>query len=248
MRVLVGCECSGIIRDAFKALGHDAWSCDLKPTETPGQHLQCDILSILDDGWDMGIFHPDCTYLGNSGIHWNCRTRGRARKTRWAIEFAEELWRAPIDKIALENPMGILPTFSDLMKYSQVIQPYEFGHDASKATCLWLKNLPLLEGTKYVEPRMVDGKPRWGNQTDSGQNKLGPSPTRAADRARTYAGIAEAMATQWSKAVSAKSCGTLFDWKPNDQEETRGTPANSTRSLQPCTASDIRQGSETGVG
>jgi hypothetical protein len=144
--------------------------------------------------------------------------------------------------------MGILPTMSELMKFSQVIQPYEFGHDASKATCLWLKNLPLLEGTKYVEPRLVDGKPRWANQTDSGQNKLGPSPTRSADRARTYAGIAEAMAAQWSKAVSAKSSGTLFEWKPNDQEETSGPTANSTGSLQSCSASDIREGSEAGVG
>jgi hypothetical protein len=200
MRVLIGCESSGIVREAFRRRGHDAWSCDIKPTEIPGQHLECDLLSVLGDGWDLMVCHPDCTYLSNSGIHWNCRTPGRAKKTREAIEFAETLWAASIDRIALENPMGVLPTFSELMKCSQVIQPYEFGDDASKATCLWLKNLPPLKATRYVEPRMVNGKPRWANQTDSGQNKLGPSPTRKTDRSRTYQGIADAMAQQWSEA------------------------------------------------
>lgn len=132
MRVLVGCECSGIIRDAFIARGHDAWSCDMKPTERPGSHIQGDLLDSLDDGWDLLICHPDCTYLSVSGLHWNSRTRGRHKKTRMAIEFAEILWSASIEMIALENPVGCLSTHSDLMSPTQIIQPYEYGDDAEK--------------------------------------------------------------------------------------------------------------------
>lgn len=198
MRILIGCEKSGVIRRAFRDIGHDAFSCDLEPSEDDSPfHIQGDLSHRLNDGWDMLIAHPECTFLCSSGLHWNCRTPGRADKTREAIEFAELLWRAPIEKIAIENPIGCLPTFSELMEYTQIIQPYEFGHDASKATCLWLKNLPPLVGTQYVEPRIVNGKKRWANQTDSGQNKLTPSATRSAARARTYEGIADAMAVQW---------------------------------------------------
>ena len=114
-----------------------------------------------------------------------------------AIFFAEMLWNAPIAKKCIENPIGCLPTFSSLMKPTQIIQPYNFGEDASKATCLWLEGLPPLQDTKFIEPRYVDGKPRWSNQTDSGQNKLAPSARRSADRAKTYQGIADAMAEQW---------------------------------------------------
>ena len=117
-----------------------------------------------------------------------------------AIAFAESLWNAPVSRICIENPIGALSTKSNLGRFSQWIQPYEFGHDASKKTCLWLKNLPPLQKTgPFIAPRIVNGKPRWANQTDSGQNKLGPSEQRSADRARTYSGIALAMASQWGK-------------------------------------------------
>lgn len=202
MKILIGCEVSGVVRDAFRRMGHDAWSCDLLPAEGEYKHyhFESDVLAIMQKwSWDMAIFHPPCTYLSSSGLHWNGRTRGRAEETKKAIEFAERLWECNIPKIALENPKGCLPTFSKLMKSSQTIQPYEFGEDASKATCLWLKNLPLLTGTKYVAPRIVNGKERWANQTDSGQNRLTPSESRAAERAVTYQGIAEAFASQWGR-------------------------------------------------
>jgi ribosomal protein L40E len=158
-------------------------------------------------------------------MHWTTRGLRDPKLTSDAIEFAETLWNCGIEKICLENPVGVLSTRSNLGKPSQIIQPYEFGEDASKKTCLWLKNLPILESTEYFEPRMVckacgghngyaaasrDGcrhcgaeaaflRPRWSNQTDSGQNKLGPSANRAAARAQTYRGIARAMAEQWSE-------------------------------------------------
>lgn len=204
MRVLIACEFSGIVRDAFVRMGHDAMSCDLISTEQPGRHYQGRVEDIIGDGWDMMIAHPPCTYLCSSGLHWNGRTSGRARKTWEAIRFVELLWSADIPRIAIENPKGCLSTFSELMKPTQIIQPYEFGEDASKETCLWLKGLPRLNITKRVPGRLVEwpvgsGKmvERWANQTDSNQNKLGPSDTRAKDRAKTYEGIASAMAEQW---------------------------------------------------
>jgi hypothetical protein len=141
------------------------------------------------------IAHPPCTYLCSSGLHWNKRRPERAVETEKALVFVRELLAAPIQRIALENPIGCIST--RIHKYTQIIQPYEYGHDASKSTCLWLKQLPQLQPTKYVQPRIVNGKKRWANQTDSGQNKLGPSETRWAERSRTYEGIAEAMAEQW---------------------------------------------------
>lgn len=198
MRVLVGCESSGRIRDAFRAKGHDAVSCDLLPTESPGPHLQCDVRDVLSDGWDLFICHPPCTYLSSSGLHWNYRVDGRWEKTEEAVQFAIDLWSAPIEHICMENPIGHLS--SRIGDPTQIIQPYQFGHDASKATCLWLKNLPPLriERDKYVSPRLVDGRPRWSNQTDSGQNRLGPSDDRWKKRSETYLGVALAMAEQWS--------------------------------------------------
>lgn len=196
MKVLVACEFSGIVRDAFARLGHDAMSCDLEPTERPGKHYQGDVRDVIGGGgWDLMIAHPPCTYLCSSGLHWNKRVPGRAELTEDALEFVRFLLDAPIEMICLENPIGCIST--RIRKPSQTIQPYQFGHDASKATCLWLKNLPLLRPTQLVEPRIVNGKSRWGNQTDSGQNKLAPSADRWKLRSATYEGIAEAMAQQW---------------------------------------------------
>ena len=195
MRVLVACEYSGRVRDAFTAMGHYAMSCDLLPTDALGNHYQGDVRDIIENGWDLMIAHPPCTYLCSSGLHWNKRVPGRAQQTEEALDFVRMLLDAPIKKIALENPIGCIS--SRIRKPDQTIQPYHFGHDASKATCLWLKNLTPLRPTLMVEPRMIDGKPRWGNQTDSGQNKLPPSDDRWKVRSETYEGIAKAMAEQW---------------------------------------------------
>jgi hypothetical protein len=195
MRVLVACEFSGVVRGAFRARGHEAYSCDLEPSDSP-YHIEEDVLDILDDAWDLMIAHPPCTYLCSSGLHWNKRIEGREEKTAEALEFVWELMGAPIPHIAIENPVGRIGTA--IRKADQYIQPYEFGHDASKTTGLWLKNLPKLTGTEYVEPsRIIDGKPRWANQTPAGQDKTGPSPDRWKLRAETYSGIAVAMADQW---------------------------------------------------
>jgi hypothetical protein len=212
MRVLVACEYSGIVRDAFRARGHDAWSCDLLPTEKPiwtydqqtgtkthhperGYHYEGDVLDLLHDGWDLMIAHPPCTYLTSSGLHWNKRRPERAAQTEDALQFVLMLANAPIPRIAIENPVGCLST--RWRKPDQTIQPHQFGHDASKSTCLWLTNLPKLVATKAVAPRMVDGKPRWSNQTDSGQNRVPPGPDQWKIRSTTYQGIADAMAEQW---------------------------------------------------
>jgi len=195
MKVLIACEYSGRVRDAFIARGHDAVSCDLLPTDTPGPHYIGNVQDILADHWDMMIAHPPCTYLCSSGLHWNTRRPGRAQMTEDALDFVRMLMDAPIPRIAIENPTGCIST--RIRKPDQMIHPYQYGHDASKKTCLWLKNLPLLRPTEYVEPRIVDGKNRWANQTDSGQNRLTPSPDRWKIRSETYKGIARAMASQW---------------------------------------------------
>lgn len=195
MRVLVACEFSGVVRDAFLAHGHDAWSCDLLPTATPGPHRQCDVLTVLDEGWDLMIAHPSCQYLCSSGLHHSIDNPARQIETARALRFVQTLMTAPIPRIAIENPVGRIGTA--IRRADQYIHPYQFGHDASKRTGLWLKNLPVLASTQYVQPRMVNGLPRWGNQNDSGQNRLGPSADRWAKRATTYAGIAAAMAAQW---------------------------------------------------
>jgi len=196
MKILVGCEYSGVVRDAFIAQGHDAISCDLLPSERSGPHHQGDIRDLLDEHFDLAVFHPPCTYLSVSGIHWNDRGRGW-ENTHEALDFVRLLMAAPIDRIALENPVSIIS--SRIRKPDQIIQPHQFGNDASKATCLWLKNLPLLKPTISVPPRIVDGKSRWGNQTDSGQNKLAPSADRWKLRSTTFQGIADAMAAQWGQ-------------------------------------------------
>lgn len=195
MRVLIACESSGAVRDAFARRGHDAWSCDFLPSETPGNHYQCDVLAVLHLGWDLMIAHPTCTYLCSSGMHWTTRGLRDPQLTEDALEFVKKLMDAPIHRIAIENPVGCIST--RIRPADQYIQPYEFGEDASKKTGLWLKNLPLLVPTDLVPPRIVNGKKRWGNQTDSGQNKLAPSDDRWRERSRTYQGIADAFAAQW---------------------------------------------------
>lgn len=215
MRVLIACEYSGRTRDAFIRAGLDAMSCDLLPTEVPGPHHQGDVREILDDGWDMLIAHPDCTYLTNSAewaygdgpYHQKVKPEtlvGAARREarEQALAFVRELLAAPILHKAIENPRGVIG--SRIRPASQYIQPFEYGHDASKITGLWLENLPTLRATCRVPGRKVEwprgsGKivERWANQTDSGQNKLTPSPDRWKDRARTYQGWSDAMAEQW---------------------------------------------------
>ena len=197
MRVLVACEYSGTVRDAFIRAGHDAMSCDLLPSDSAGPHYQGDVRDILLDGWDLMIAHPPCQYLSASGMHWTARGLRDPQLTEDALEFVQLLLEAPIPRIGLENPVGCIS--SRLRRPDQIIQPWQYGHDASKTTCLWLIGLPKLESTGIVEPRMVNGRPRWGNQTSGGHNKLGPSADRWKIRSATYAGIAEAMANQWGQ-------------------------------------------------
>ena len=183
-RVLVACEYSGSVRDAFAARGWDAWSCDLLPTERPGQHRQCDVREILDEGWDILIAHPPCTHLAVSGARW---FKDKRSEQQQSLDFVARLLCAPVKFIALENPVSIIS--SKIRKPDQVIQPWMFGHGETKATCLWLKNLPLLKPTNIVEGRE---QRIW---------KLPPSDERWKERSRTYSGIAEAMANQWTLAT-----------------------------------------------
>lgn len=193
MRVLIACEFSGTVRDAFRARGHDAWSCDLLPCDSdPTWHIQGDVLNILNDGWDLMVAHPPCTDLAVSGARW---FKDKVVEQEAALQFVRDLMAAPIKKKAIENPVSIIS--SRIRKPDQIIQPYWFGHDASKKTCLWLEGLPLLKPTQWVEPRLVNGLQRWSNQTDSGQNRLPPSEDRWKIRSETFSGIANAMAEQW---------------------------------------------------
>ena len=192
MRVLVACEYSGVVRDAFIRKGHSAWSCDILPTDVEGPHFQCDVREIVNKEWDLMIAHPPCTYLSVSGMHWTTRGLRDPQLTEDALDFVRFLLNAPIPKIALENPISVIS--SRIRKPDQIIQPWQFGHNASKATCLWLKGLPLLQPTNVLQ-RPESG--RWGNQTSSGQNKLGPSADRWKIRSATLQGIADAMAEQW---------------------------------------------------
>lgn len=197
--VVVACECSGIVREAFRKRGVNAVSVDLKDAEDGSPyHIKGDIRSYAGieviEHAKMLIAFPDCTYLCSSGIHWNDRGRGWDT-TYQALDFVRWLMSRKPPYKCIENPKGLISTH--IKKATQYIQPYDFGHDASKQTGLWLELLPPLKPTLYVEPRVIDGKKRWANQTDSGQNRLGPSSSRATDRARTYKGIGEAMAEQW---------------------------------------------------
>lgn len=194
MRVLVACEFSGVVREAFRAKGHDAWSCDLLPSDDNSLfHFEEDVVTVLNDNtlekWDLIIAHPPCTYLSVSG---NGSYANRPDLYEPAVEFAKQ-FMDHADKVCIENPVGRLS--SKWRKPDQYIQPWQFGHDASKKTGLWLKNLPPLRPTRIIEPTR-DGK-YYSNQTPSGQNNLGPSPDRWKLRSVTYQGIAEAFADQW---------------------------------------------------
>ena len=205
MSLLVGCESSGTVRDAFRARGIDAYSCDLLQDQSGSPyHIVGDVLDVIASRhWDALIAHPPCTYLCSSGLHWNKKRPEREQQTEFALQFVRALLNAPISHIAIENPVGRIGTA--IRQADQYIQPYQFGHDASKRTGLWLKNLPKLRPTAFIEPRMVNNKPRWSNQTDSGQNRLGPSADRWQLRSKTYQGIAVAMANQWSATIRRNS-------------------------------------------
>lgn len=209
MKVLVACECSGVVRDAFRRLGHEAWSCDLQGVEIGGEwpnyHLYGDASWFLRQEWDLLIAHPPCRFLSNSGVlrlykggkKSNGKDDARWSSMQAAAMFFKLMLDAPISKICVENP--VMHGYGQRLigsKQTQTIQPWQFGEDASKRTCLWLKGLPKLIPTKIIR------KKRYANQTPSGQNKLGPSDERAAERAVTYRGIAEAMAMQWADRVS----------------------------------------------
>lgn len=203
MKILIACEYSGAIRDELTARGHDAMSCDILPTETEGPHYQGDVLEILNDGWDMMIAHPPCTYLASSGLHWNKKRPSRALLTEEALEFVSLLWRAPIKKVAIENPVGCINTRLKFMPKPQYIHPYMFGDDASKKTGLWTRGLPPLVPTSLVEPRIIEtpsGRKykRWGNQYDCGRDNTPNTSNRAKERSKTWPGIAQAIATQWT--------------------------------------------------
>jgi hypothetical protein len=202
IKVLIGCETSGVIRRAFRALGHDAWSCDLLPSDDHDEHhFQYDLKSLLESKpyWDLAIFHPPCTYLSSSGLHWNKRRPERAAQTEEALAFVKFLMElTTIPKIAIENPIGCIS--SRIRKPDQIIQPWQFGHPESKSTCLWLKNLPPLKHTNVLAKPACG---HWDNQTPSGQNKLGPSADRWKMRSATYEGIGRAIAEQWGGLVDS---------------------------------------------
>ncbi len=194
MKVLVACEYSGIVRDAFTSKGHDAWSCDILPTESPGNHFQGDILEHLNKGWDLMIAHPPCTHLAVSGARWFTEGRKPWSLQIEALDFVRKLLNAPINKIALENPVSVIST--KIKKPTQIIQPYQFGHDVSKKTCLWLKNLPNLVPTKIVKPDIIEKNGYKMSRHHWETFKL-PSKIRGKVRSKFYEGIAKAMADQW---------------------------------------------------
>ncbi len=180
MKVLIACEFSGIVREAFKAKGHDAWSCDLLPTEIDGQHIQGDVLGILNDEWSMIIVHPPCTYLCISGARWfKYKQEEQAR----AVQFFRCVTKLDCRRIVIENPIGIMSTI--YRKPDQIIQPWQFGHGETKATCLWLQGLPKLQPTNIVEGR------------EHRIHRMAPGANRGKERSRFYTGIAKAMSEQW---------------------------------------------------
>lgn len=202
LRVLVACEFSGVVRDAFASRGHDAWSCDLLKSERPGNHIEGDVLTQLGGGWDLMIAHPPCTHLAVSGARW---FKGKVKEQAEALEFVRRLFDAPIRKIALENPVSVIS--SKIRKPDQVIQPWQFGHGEMKTTCLWLKGLPKLTPTNVVDGR------------EQRIHRMPPSPDRWMERSRTFQGIADAMADQWGNDKAA--CQTLI-WEEIIRERSNG--------------------------
>ena len=182
MKILIACEYSGIVRDAFAALGHDAISCDLLPSERPGKHYQGNVMDIIGGGYDMMIAHPPCTHLAVSGSRW---FKNKVQEQKEALDFVKILLNAPIEKICIENPISIIS--SHIRKPDQIIQPWQFGHGETKATCFWLKNLSVLNATNIVSGRVAR------------VHLMPPGPERWKERSRTYQGIADAMAEQWGR-------------------------------------------------
>lgn len=210
MRVLVACEFSGVVRDAFARAGHYAVSCDLLPSETPGLHIEADVLSVLGDGWDLMIAHPPCTHLAVSGARYFAEKKADGRQDA-ALDFVRALLAAPIPRICLENPVSIIS--SRIRKPDQIIQPHFFGHAETKATCLWLKNLPALLPTNMVEPDFMR-RPDGSYYTDKKGKRYSRihymtrrvnGEDRWKARSRTYSGIAEAMADQWGNLASQEA-------------------------------------------
>lgn len=204
MKVLIACEYSGRVRDAFARLGHEAWSCDLLPTETPGNHYQGSVLDIIGGGWDLMIAHPPCTYLSNAGARYlypqGKLNQERLEKGLKAKEFFMALYNANIPRIAIENPTP--SKVYGLPQYSQSIQPYEYGHPFQKRTCLWLKGLPMLVPTQIVEERQSTKIPgNWFNKGGKDRQK---------ERARTFQGIADAMADQWGRMETPMRCAPIM--------------------------------------
>lgn len=187
MKVLIACEYSGAVRDVFAAIGHEAWSCDLLPSEKPGNHYQGDVRDMLNQSWDLLIAHPPCTHLAVSGARWFPAKRASGEQQE-ALEFVRMLLNASIERIALENPVSIIST--QIRKPDQIIQPWQFGHGETKATCLWLKNLPKLVPTDVVSGRVPK------------VHFASPGPDRWKERSRTLPGIAKAMAEQFSKSFT----------------------------------------------
>ena len=216
MRVIIGMETSGAIRQRLRDAGVDAYSVDLLPSiDNSPYHIQGDIFDVLAEeaDWDWGVFHPDCTYLTNSAA-WAFKDGPYHQKVKPSTLVGEPRRQARLSALntvrklmllpfphAIENPVGSISTA--IKKPTQIIQPYQFGDDASKNTCLWLHKLPKLVPTKYIEPRIVGGKNRWANQTDSGQNKLSPSSNRWQERSKTYPGIADAIVSQWTSYIES---------------------------------------------
>lgn len=225
LKVLVACEFSGIVRDAFRRHGHDSWSCDLLPTERPGPHIKGDVLGILDDGWDLMIAHPPCTYLAVSGAAW-FKNPERIQPQEDALDFFLALLNAPIPQIAVENPVSVAST--RIRKPDQSIQPYWFGDPAQKTTCLWLESLPKLRQTRAYcpVPNMIPTRdadypgrifmrPDWETNT-----RHLPTEDRRRERSRTFPGIAEAMAVQWGAAKNWCHCSKTGDRRPRGYVKT----------------------------
>ena len=198
---MIACEFSGIVRDAFRARGHDAWSCDLLPTEAPGPHIEGDVLAVLDDGWDMMIAHPPCTYLANSGARWLFEKPGRWAQLAEACAFFLKLLNAPIPRIAVENPRPHKWATERIGRPYFVTQPWEHGHPQRKATCFWLRGLPVLL------PSRVCGPPPDGDKAWESIWREPPGPNQARNRSRTYPGLAEAMANQWGTLAPRLAAG-----------------------------------------